>query len=52
MWTAAFHVDARFRRDRIIRNRLREGAFHWNVVEFHAADLARGAALVHELTPR
>jgi hypothetical protein len=49
---AAFHVGARLRRDRIIRNRLREGPARWNVVELRASDLARGAALVHELTNR
>jgi hypothetical protein len=45
---AAFHVGARLRRDRIIRNRLREGSARWNVVELRAADLARGGTLVQE----
>jgi hypothetical protein len=49
---ASFHVGARLRRDRIIRNRLREGSPRWNVVELRAADLARGVALVQELTSR
>jgi hypothetical protein len=49
---AAFHVGARLRRDRIIRNRLRDGSAHWNIVELRAADLARGAALVQELSAR
>jgi hypothetical protein len=49
---AAFHVGARLRRDRIIRNRLREDSLHWNVVELRAANLARGASLVQELTTR
>ncbi len=49
---AAFHVGARLRRDRIIRNRLREGSSRWNVVELRATDLARGAALVQELANR
>ncbi len=49
---AAFHTGARLRRDRIIRNRLREGSPTWNVVELRAADLARGAALVQELALR
>ena len=49
---AAFHMGARLRRDRIIRNRLREGPRHWTVVELRAPDLARGAALVNELANR
>lgn len=49
---AAFHVGARLRRDRIIRNRLREGPARWNVVELRAGDLARGAALAQELSSR
>ena len=49
---AAFHTGARLRRDRIIRNRLREGPLHWTVVELRAPDLARGAALVEELMNR
>lgn len=46
---AAFHVGARLRRDRLIRNRLRVGPRHWTVVELRAPDLARGAALVQHL---
>jgi len=49
---AAFHVGARLRRDRIIRNRLREVPRHWTVVELRAPDLAHGAALVQELASR
>ena len=45
----AFHVGARLRRDRFIRNRLREGTKQWRVVELRAADLQRGANLVREL---
>ena len=46
---ASFHVGARLRRDRFIRNRLREGTKQWRVVELRAADLQRGANLVREL---
>jgi hypothetical protein len=46
---AAFHIGARLRRDRIIRNRLRECPLRWDIVELRAADLVRGAALVQEL---
>jgi hypothetical protein len=46
---AAFHAGARRRRDHIVRNRLREGAARWNVVELRAVDLGRGEALVREL---
>ena len=49
---AAFHTGARLRRDRIIRTRLREGLRHWSVVELRAPDLARGQALVRELSAR
>ncbi len=49
---AAFHTGARLRRDRFIRNRLREGQPPWTVVELRAADLARGATLVQELANR
>ena len=49
---AAFHIGARLRRDRIIRNRLREGPLQWHVVELRAADLGRGADLVRELANR
>jgi hypothetical protein len=49
---AAFHIGARLRRDRIIRNRLREGPRRWAIVELRAADLARGAGLVQELMNR
>ena len=47
---AAFHTGANLRRDRYIRNRLREGAPPWKVVELRAADLKRGADLVNELS--
>jgi hypothetical protein len=49
---AAFHLGARLRRDRLIRNRLREGPLHWNVVELRVADLARGTSLVQDLVTR
>jgi hypothetical protein len=46
---AAFHAGSNLRRDRFIRNRLRNGNPPWRVVELRAADLARGRALVDEL---
>jgi len=46
---AAFHTGARLRRDRWIRNRLREGSNPWRVVELRASDLSRGRSLVLEL---
>jgi replicative superfamily II helicase len=46
---AAFHVGARLRRDRIIRERLRAGSPPWRVVELRAHDLARGRSMVVEL---
>jgi hypothetical protein len=47
---AAFHSGANLRRDRYIRNRLREGAPPWKVVELKATDLKRGSDLVNELS--
>jgi len=47
---AAFHVGQNLRRDRFIRRRLREGSPPWRVEELRAADLARGAGLVQQLT--
>jgi hypothetical protein len=46
---AAFHTGANLRRDRYIRDRLREGAPSWTIVELRATDLGRGAELVGEL---
>lgn len=46
---AAFHTGQRLRRDRWIRNRLREGPRPWRVAELRASDLARGRSLVAEL---
>jgi len=44
--SAAFHVGMALRRDRFIRDRLRQGTPPWHVVELRAADLAAGQALV------
>jgi replicative superfamily II helicase/very-short-patch-repair endonuclease len=46
---AAFHVGANLRRDRRIRDSLRQGASGWIVEELRAADLAQGAKLVERL---
>ena len=46
---AAFHTGINLRRDRYIRNRLREGSPAWKVVELKATDLKRGAELVEEI---
>ena len=46
---AAFHTGQRYRRDRFIRGRLREGNPPWRVEELRAADLAQGGALVERL---
>jgi hypothetical protein len=46
---AAFHAGTNLRRDRYIRNRLRDGAPRWKIVELRATDLGRGAELVNEL---
>lgn len=46
---AAFHVGQRLRRDRFIRDRLRNGNPPWQVEELRAADLGGGAALVDRL---
>ncbi len=47
---AAFHIGANLRRDRYIRDRLREGSPPWTIVELRASDLGRGADLVDELS--
>ena len=39
---AAFHVGANLRRDRFIRDRLRNGAPPWRIEELRATDLAGG----------
>src|SRR6185437_12534618 len=41
---ASVHVGHRLRRDRIIRQRMKEADPTWRVVELHAADLGRGVA--------
>jgi hypothetical protein len=46
---AAFHVGQNLRRDRYIRQRLRNGSPPWRIVELRSADLARGRSLVDEL---
>ena len=43
---AAFHVGHRLRRDRFIRDRLRNAKPSWQVEELRACDLGRGATLV------
>jgi hypothetical protein len=47
---AAFHTGANLRRDRYIRNRLRDGSPPWKVVELRATDLRRGAELINEIS--
>jgi hypothetical protein len=47
---AAFHVGANLRRDRFIRDRLRNGRPPWRVAELRAADLSLGKLLVERLT--
>lgn len=46
---AAFHCGANLRRDRFIRDRLRNGTPPWKVVELRAVDLARGSELRNEI---
>ena len=46
---AAFHVGQRLRRDRFIRERLRNGNPPWRVEELRAADLGQGEELVTRL---
>lgn len=46
---ASVHVGHRLRRDRIIRQRMREIRPPWRVVELRAVDLARGEVLVRDL---
>jgi len=46
---ASVHVGRRLRRDRIIRQRMKEAQPPWQVVELRAADLGRGESLVKEL---
>ncbi len=46
---AAFHTGQRLRRDRFIRDRLRNGNPPWRVEELRAADLGRGESLVGRL---
>jgi hypothetical protein len=46
---AAFHVGVNLRRDRNIRDRLRNAEPPWSVVELRARDLSEGAALVNRI---
>jgi hypothetical protein len=46
---ASVHTGHVLRRDRYIRDRLRNGSPPWRIVELRAADLARGGAIVEEL---
>lgn len=46
---AAFHVGANLRRDRAIRERLRNGTPGWRVVVLRAKDLSRVRTVVEEL---
>jgi replicative superfamily II helicase len=46
---ASVHVGHRLRRDRLIRQRLREAQPPWQVLELRASDLARGESLVKEM---
>jgi very-short-patch-repair endonuclease len=46
---AAFHVGQRLRRDRFIRDRMRNGSPPWRVEELRAADLGQGRMLVKQL---
>jgi hypothetical protein len=46
---AAFHTGQNLRRDRFIRDRLRNGTPPWRVEELRAADLEEGRALVERL---
>jgi hypothetical protein len=50
--SAAFHVGQHLRRDRFIRDRLRQGTPPWHIEELRAADLQHGAALVARLQAR
>ena len=47
---AAFHVGQNLRRDRYIRDRLRQAKTPWRIEELRAVDLAQGAALVARLS--
>jgi hypothetical protein len=46
---AAFHTGVNLRRDRYIRDRLRQGNPPWRVEELRAVDLGQGGALVARL---
>ncbi len=46
---AAFHAGLNLRRDKFIRDRLRQGNPPWTVVELRAQDLAKGESLVREI---
>lgn len=46
---ASFHVGMNLRRDRYIRDKLRNGDPSWRVEELKAQDLKEGAALVERL---
>lgn len=46
---ASVHVGSRLRRDRYIRDKLRNGRSPWQIVELRASDLRRGIGLVEQL---
>ena len=46
---AAFHVGQRLRRDRFIRDRLRDGTPPWRVIELRAHDLSRTRSVVEAI---
>jgi hypothetical protein len=46
---AAWHVGPNLRRDRYIRDRLRNGSRPWTVIELRARDLRDGSALVERI---
>lgn len=46
---AAFHVGERLRRDRWLREKLRNGSPPWTVVELRVGDLEDGHGLMHKV---
>jgi hypothetical protein len=49
---ASVHIGRRSRRDRLVRDRIRNANEGWEVVELRASDLSRGQALVADLMAR
>ena len=49
---AAFHLGQRLRRDRFIRDKLRNGDPPWRVEELRAADLGQGRAMADRIQGR